>query len=255
MMLTCCAQPDSKDSEVIVAKEIKPVVEEEKKQKEEPAPQPAPVEAAPAEEKKPAPTAPKPEAPAAPTPETTPSPVEQKPVEEAKPAPSSEKVVSLKKTGAKLGLDLDPSDGQNLWVQNIKDDSVCKSTDLKVGDVIMSVNDVGGDSSKMISKIQEASDLKFVARCTKEFSVSVTGTLGLDLKDPPSGKPGTYMLVTGVNDGAIKQWNAANPDKEIKACSRVLVANGEKGNPAAIKKAFSEGKAANKWELVFASIQ
>jgi len=85
-----------------------------------------------------------------------------------------------------------------------------------------------------------------------EFSVNVStgeGSLGLELQKAPRG---TSLLIYALNDGLITNWNATNPNKQVKVNDRIVAVNGHRGNTAEMMKRIKES---GKLELQIVTIQ
>mmetsp|Transcript_42843 Transcript_42843/g.79866 ORF Transcript_42843/g.79866 Transcript_42843/m.79866 type:complete len:240 (+) Transcript_42843:46-765(+) len=96
---------------------------------------------------------------------------------------------------------------------------------LQVGDCIFAVNGVSGTSKTLFESIKDASKVEIDVLRPKELTIKGRGgrPLGLHLEYADSS---VGLIVTQVNDGPVKDWNASNPSTPVVPGDRILEVNG-----------------------------
>jgi len=141
-----------------------------------------------------------------------------------------------------LGLLLDPSGADGIYVCNVQDaDFLIANANrnlpdthrLKAGDFIYKINDMSGDLAQMMTELQSTGNLEFLVRRPVSFDIKV------DRKGQSVGCGITYDASTGIslviesiNEGPIHTWNSEHPDKVIRVGDRIIAVNGTQGNSA-----------------------
>mmetsp|Transcript_31049 Transcript_31049/g.82246 ORF Transcript_31049/g.82246 Transcript_31049/m.82246 type:complete len:221 (+) Transcript_31049:51-713(+) len=163
-------------------------------------------------------------------------------------------VVSLQKTPgvASTGLVLDPSDGDTLHICALYDNSIVGAYNreappgkaLQVGDVFLSVNRVSGTSERLTEELVMSSEVEMRV-CRPEVRTMTVdkkgGSLGLKLN---YAKRGRSLCIDKISDGAIKEWNDANPGEEVKEKDRIIAVNQLEGGPEELLKELGSAKVA-----------
>jgi len=216
--MACCCAVQQTETENVVLNSNK-IIEEERK--EEP---PAPVVKPVVEEKKPEPE------PAAPLPAP-------EPVKEAEPLkPAVQVTVKLSKSGGKaLGMEIAQISNTGLFVSEVKaggaadayNQSNGEAAGIVAGDILISAN--GKTENDIIPCLQNDADIELVVRKTKDVTLQIPkdGKLGMDIGYQEEKD---YILVRGIQDGAVKTYNAsASPDQQVKSPARILAVDGVRG--------------------------
>jgi len=139
-----------------------------------------------------------------------------------------------------LGLELDSTDGTCCYVTSVKASSLVdkhnksaeESNQLLSGAYIVAYNGVSDKPQAIESEMKKAAPTaEFTLRPMQMFRICIdrsTGdALGIDI---PAKPVGNSVLVKEVKDqGFVANWNAANPDQEIKNGDRIIEVNGKKG--------------------------
>merc|ERR1712232_826939 len=101
---------------------------------------------------------------------------------------------------------------------------------LKAGDAIMAVEDVRGDSQKMLAEIQKRNDFEVTVVRASEFRVSIAKGSGIGLVM----KRGDYSI-RRIEKGEVETWNkSCAPECTVRAGDRIAEVNGVSTSPTAM---------------------
>lgn len=140
-----------------------------------------------------------------------------------------------------IGIDLDLQDGISAYVIGIKEgpflsynDTVKPEEQLRVGDFITRVNGVNGTSGKILEQLMRNTTLEVTIRRPMEFNIFIDRT---DLKEPlgigvTRSPIGTSVLITGIMEGPVSEWNKANSDSVVQSGDRIVAVRGKRGSAA-----------------------
>jgi len=141
-----------------------------------------------------------------------------------------------------LGVTLDPAGSRGIHVSAIDSGETAVNeanaasfefNRLQAGDYIVEVNGLTGDQFEMLEELETttgALTLRVVRAV--EFEVLVVrkrrGSLGCAVScDAGSGGS---LVIDGVHEGPLQDWNVSNPDRLVEAGDRILSANGKTGS-------------------------
>mmetsp|Transcript_93248 Transcript_93248/g.216715 ORF Transcript_93248/g.216715 Transcript_93248/m.216715 type:complete len:354 (-) Transcript_93248:98-1159(-) len=143
-----------------------------------------------------------------------------------------------------LGLTFDAQDGIMLHVlevgkgeidqhNKVADDDV----QVRPHDYIVKVNGLEGSSAQLLSEIKKATQLELLVRRPWQFSIAVSCSNtkrgpGLMLKSPS----GSALVVAGVKEGPVKDWNTAFPAQAVRVGDRIIAVDGEIGSASRLQK-------------------
>merc|ERR1712113_911184 len=101
----------------------------------------------------------------------------------------------------------------------------------QVGDFIIAVNGLKGDTKKMAQLCIEQLQLEILFKRCTPFQVTVDKSspqacLGLDLDYLDAG---LSLHIRDVKEGLISEWNKANKDNAVKPLDRIVSVNGFRG--------------------------
>merc|ERR1712194_435037 len=124
---------------------------------------------------------------------------------------------------------------------------------------VTSVNDVRGNSRKLVDRLRLDNTLQLVLIRPEEVRIvldrslneGVVEPLGMDLNYLPHGNS---LLVLGFTDGVVSAFNAANADNRIAKGDRIVQVNGLRGPAPDLIKSLQTLKD-TKLELVFACVR
>lgn len=136
-----------------------------------------------------------------------------------------------------IGLNLDALDDQTCFVDGILAGAVdtwnrnhMDQPTLKSHDRIIAVNGVCGETDALLKEMRHTTVWELVVDRPVEVKLRVDcqkyPSLGLDLKYSPNG--GT-LLIAGIADGAIKDWNANTTGAKIEPRDRIVEVNNIRG--------------------------
>lgn len=169
-------------------------------------------------------------------------PPELKPKVESKPAPKTGRdfftasfdFEVLKAAGDTWGIEADPMDGAVMEVCVIRDGLISKynasvkdeNEQMKLGDYIVSINGVKGDTDAMVTVMQKPSRKTVSVRRLKTWEVNLKQS-GAALRPCMNrASNGRTLLIVDADDKIFKDWNLANPDLDIQKNDRILMING-----------------------------
>jgi len=170
----------------------------------------------------------------------------------AEPSGSVDFFVSIQKSpDSSLGLELDLMDDVNAQVCGIDaglvqsyNETAQPDVQVRVGDFITAVNGFSGDARKLLQRLKSEPAATLHVRRPGEAALSVERgglMLGLDLQKAPGG---CSLLIHDIREGAVQNFNAANPHRELKRGDRIVAVNGCRGSTAAMMKAIKEPRQA-----------
>jgi hypothetical protein len=141
--------------------------------------------------------------------------------------------------GAPLGIAYDTSDGYSvhlteidMWGAFAKWNTCHCMEQVRRGDHIIAVNGVRGLSG-ILQRMRQADDLEIELHRPATYSIEVTKTahgLGIDTRQDDNS--GSLMVSHLVGKGAVKDWNDANEDKQVRVYDRIVKVNGFRGSVA-----------------------
>lgn len=160
-------------------------------------------------------------------------------------------VVLQKNSGTVLGLELDLSDEVTAHVCLIGagiiqsyNTQAASELQVKIGDFIVEVNGIRGNSSTFLKLLKEEISTTLVVRRPVEFCVSISKvnrsrkSLGLAFHKAARG---ISLLVHSIEDGLIKDWNSLHPEMEVKKRDRIVAVNNIRGmNTEKMTRAMEE---------------
>lgn len=139
--------------------------------------------------------------------------------------------------GETIGINLDVTDGVSLVVVDILPGSIQAwnkahehSAHLEINDRIVEANGASGDADKMLSALKQNVVWELVVQrpVLLRAVVSRQGalSLGVDLRYAPNGNT---LLISEVEDGPMKDWNACSTTGKVKKFDRIIEVNGVRG--------------------------
>lgn len=144
--------------------------------------------------------------------------------------------INLEKSppGEILGLELDPLDREVMQVCTIRDGLVKKynasltdkENELKLGDWIVGINGVKGRTEAMVERFQADTNLKVSIRRLKSWEVTLKPSRGTFRPCLNRAANGRTLLILDTEEQALKDWNAAHPDLDVRKNDRILMVNG-----------------------------
>jgi len=121
---------------------------------------------------------------------------------------------------------------------------------LLPGRFILSVNGVAGNTHQMQCVWLTSTTVRCQVCTPKKFAVqfdlSDGSKLGVDLS---RCKKGMAFLVMDIPNGAVKEWNRANPELEVRRLDRIIAVNGRSGGADMMQELISSD--CRQLELVF----
>lgn len=163
------------------------------------------------------------------------------------PVPQAEVTISVARNPKKkklIGLDLDISDGNYLYVTDVKagpfhdyNQNSKPSEQLKPGDFIIQVNGFTGTAKQLYDKVQKEESWNLVVRRPDEVRVAIDKketkkSLGLVFKKPS----GNALLISEVGEGPFQEWNNTNAGKEVRIGDRIVAVGSYRGKATALQK-------------------
>jgi len=147
----------------------------------------------------------------------------------------------VKSAGGILGLDLSLTGGVVARVTGVQpgpvqdwNEKASKENQIREGDMIVEVNGVSSKATDMLRRLREDTILNLVVKRRIEFMVQIckgTQIIGMDVQ---CTKNREGLLVNKVKDGAMKNWNLANPDRMVNKDDRIVEINGFSGEAKAL---------------------
>mmetsp|Transcript_18654 Transcript_18654/g.46851 ORF Transcript_18654/g.46851 Transcript_18654/m.46851 type:complete len:300 (+) Transcript_18654:56-955(+) len=137
-------------------------------------------------------------------------------------------------TGEPLGIYLDKSDSRllHVWGLKLSDSPVAlhngqaaEGERLQVGDYIVQVNDVRGDSRAMMQMMNAGYKVQLIVRRSHKFVVDIDKKgrkLGLEVK---YGVEGRSVVVQAVLPGPVREWSDAQPALAVRPGDRIISVN------------------------------
>mmetsp|Transcript_88680 Transcript_88680/g.255725 ORF Transcript_88680/g.255725 Transcript_88680/m.255725 type:complete len:244 (-) Transcript_88680:106-837(-) len=148
------------------------------------------------------------------------------------------------------GFHVDVADGVSVFVMKLEENTAKAwkianphGPTLLANDRIVRANGVGGDSSKLIHELQSSRSWDLGVQRPKEVSVTIDRKggplLGLDLQYAPNG---TTLVVSGVGEGPVREWNEQQPPNgvRIEKFDRIAEINGARGCAKMLMAAAAE---------------
>lgn len=145
-----------------------------------------------------------------------------------------------------IGMDIDVADGVSAVVVGISGGAVLRWNEwrpelaLQPNDRIVAVNGTGGNATALVLKLKSETSWDLIVQRPLELKISLPAggceepDLGLSLR---AAKHSAMLLVTGVADGPIKEWNSRNPNSAVRQHDRILQLSGARGSPARLRGA------------------
>lgn len=146
-----------------------------------------------------------------------------------------------------LGLNWENADGQNLVVAGLLDDGSilqynkamegCPQKLVGVGCALVEANGIRGDAHELVYVTQRTLKRKeqhrLVFRRPTEFCTTISKHSNKwGLKVGVSSRAGvSFLIVRGVEEGAVMDHNRKNADWEVKSYDRIVEVNGCQGDP------------------------
>mmetsp|Transcript_15863 Transcript_15863/g.43644 ORF Transcript_15863/g.43644 Transcript_15863/m.43644 type:complete len:217 (-) Transcript_15863:151-801(-) len=145
----------------------------------------------------------------------------------------AEYVVSVERpAGQTLGLRMISSVPQlSGVVVSVEKGGVLSGTQIRRGDRLLAVNGTSGSFETMLALLKEEGLLELQFRRPVEFQVTAQRAPGKDLGISMSySKHDHLLLITGITEGAIADWNAANHSTglDVRANDCIISVNGMK---------------------------
>lgn len=137
-----------------------------------------------------------------------------------------------------IGINLDVTDCVSLVVVDILpgaiytwNESHAGERNLKVNDRIVEANGCRGDADKLLCVLKQSTTWSLVVQRPVEFRAVINRSgsisLGMDLRYAPNG---STLMISEVEDGPIKDWNAVSATWKIKKFDRIIELNGIRGS-------------------------
>lgn len=156
-----------------------------------------------------------------------------------------------------LGIEFDDSDGYSVRLSQIEmSGSFAKwnrgrcMEQVRRGDHIIAVNGVRGSASGILRRMQQAKELNMDFYRPAAYSIEVTktaGGLGIDTKQSDNSR--SLMISHVVGKGAVKEWNDAHPDKQVRKYDRIVKVNGCPGTVEELRQKIMAAKDGQKLGL------
>jgi len=163
---------------------------------------------------------------------------------------TTEYTVSITKAreDSPVGLELDTVGGACALVMKITSGAIMRFNEtappenqVKVGDFVVGVNGVTGDTKGMAQQTMHSLKLELLLRRPSEFGITLdklgkTGPeamLGIDLDYLATGKS---LLIRGIKQGLVKAWSETNPDRVVCQSDRIVGVNGFRGDSEVMLK-------------------
>jgi len=151
----------------------------------------------------------------------------------------------LKDPQQDAGVELDTQDTMNAYIVGLKAGPfqehnlrAPKSDHVKAGQFIVQANDDRSTAASMADIVRNGSRVDMIIRRPLEMTVAVDkkdkkAPLGIDF---PAKITGNNLLIVGLKDGPVNDWNLANPDLEVKLGDRITAVNGQSGKATELCK-------------------
>merc|ERR1712217_106509 len=134
---------------------------------------------------------------------------------------------------------------------------------VNVGDLIVQVNSVSGDTNAMGQEAMTATVLELTVRRPVEFTITIDkkeppGMLGVDFEYQRAlhikdiCMVGRSLLIKDIKPGLLSRWNENNPGLEVKKWDRIVGVNGYRGESEKILDVMKE---MSKFDLSIARTQ
>lgn len=147
-------------------------------------------------------------------------------------------VVSIsREENVPLGIEFDESDGYTVRLSQIDNGGSFATWNsrhcmeqIRRGDHIIAVNGTRGIASSILQRMRQAKELELDLYRPAFFSIQITKSadgLGIDTKQSDNSR--SLMVSHVVGKGAVKEWNDANPDKQVRKYDRIVKVNGSPG--------------------------
>lgn len=117
---------------------------------------------------------------------------------------------------------------------------------VRVGDFVTGVNNISGDSEKMILALGAGGDMELEVRRAFEISVQGLdkrgGSLGLDLSYRASSM--SVVIKEVYSDGEVAKWNNRVQEAETRICANdhIIAVNGKNGTSRQLVQAINESQ-------------
>jgi len=106
------------------------------------------------------------------------------------------------------------------------------SLTVSPGDRIVAVNDVNTDVEALLAAIKSLTSLKIRVRRPAYFRIHIDKAgKGLGAALLVNTDPLGMLTIHQLRDGALKDWNAENPNQQLRSGDRILWVNGVTGKP------------------------
>jgi len=137
-----------------------------------------------------------------------------------------------------IGINLDVTDCVSLIVVDIFPGAIQlwnsqhpEGPNLQVNDRIVKANGQSNDADKLLTALKHSQTWTLVVQRPVEFKAVINRAgslaLGMDLRYAPNG---TTLMISEVEDGPIKDWNALSTEWKIKKFDRIIELNGVRGS-------------------------
>jgi len=153
-------------------------------------------------------------------------------------------------TSAPLGLVLDPSSKRALYVCKLADGeqhaaAVANSKApeggrVQPGDFVIAESAALAAENMppvetMLTDLSQCQQVKLRVMRPYEFTITVDksgGSLGCDIKY--DNHIGTSLVIDGMKEGAVMEWNKANPSRAVQAGDHLIAVSGAGGSAVAL---------------------
>jgi len=156
-----------------------------------------------------------------------------------------------------LGIEFDDSDGYTVRLSEIDTrGSFAKwnkrhcMEQIRRGDQVIAVNGIRGSSSSILQRMQQAKELEMELYRPAFYSIQITKSadgLGIDTKQSDNSR--SLMVSHVVGKGAVKEWNDANPDKQVRKYDRIVKVSGRPGTVEELRQKITTTKDGEKLGL------
>lgn len=142
-----------------------------------------------------------------------------------------------------VGLDVDIQDSAYAYVLDVRpgpfssyNDTAPQQQQLQPGDFIKEVNDIKGDARAMTDAIAKVSKLTLAVVRPEELEVVLYRSndklpFGLSFPERLSGRS---LLITGISQGAVKDWNRAHESFEVRVGDRIVMVDGVQSDASSL---------------------
>lgn len=169
----------------------------------------------------------------------------------------SEFRVSMERSGeASIGTYIDITDNTTMLIVGILqggaiqiwNDAHLDQPQLKVHDRIVEANGVRGDAEKLLSELKQSTNWDLRVQRPVEFHAIIeragSHALGMDLRYAPNG---SSLMISEVDEGPIKDWNAISKTWQVKKYDRIIEVNGTRGTS---QQLLSAGIGVDRFDMV-----